>query len=515
MLLRRNGCNRSNARCPGKLSTLKAFETDFMAADTTPSAQATVADVMHALAYVGDLSMGQPTDHSLRTAWLGARIAEVAGCSGPECASVLQVALLRWSGCTANAHELSGLIADDVAGRALMLAQSEDDPAFAVMGARLQGALQALTQIHCEVSGDIARMMGVPADVEQALRSISATVDGSGPNDHPQLPVPTSVYVVELASNLEIFGRVHGLERALEMIRKNSGKTYPRTLADLVVPHAAAWLAALDDEHHYRAAVTFGTGTVQLELMADVIDLKLPWMTGHSRRVAEAALRAAARLGMSRVSQLRCYRAGLLHGIGRAAVPNRVWNTQGKLSAEAREKIRLAPYWTCRAATRIGALAADAELGSYVGERLDGSGTFRACGRQAIPIEGQVVAVAAAWVALQSPRPWRAAMSEHEGRAVLDADVVAGRFDAAVVDALTCSIGPQAVSTSAQEKLLLTERETDVLRCISLGQTTKEVARALGISPSTVRTHVENVFHKLNCTTRAAATLKASTLRLL
>ncbi len=43
------------------------------------------------------------------------------------------------------------------------------------------------------------------------------------------------------------------------------------------------------------------------------------------------------------------------------------------------------------------------------------------------------------------------------------------------------------------------------------GDNTKEVARALGISPSTVRTHVERLFQKLECTTRAAATLKAVT----
>lgn len=486
-----------------------------MCIDPPLNTHAAASDVMHALAYVGDLSMGQPTDHSLRTGWLATRIAELDGCSVSECATVHQTALLRWSGCTANAHELSVLIPDDVTGRATLLTQSQEDPEFVFLAGRVRGAIRSLTQIHCEVSGDIAHMMGANSAVEQALRTISATFDGTGPHDNPKMQIPISVYVVELASNLEIFSRVHGLARALEMIAARSDKVYPARLSETVSLHASAWLTALDDGIHARPTATLETATVPIELIADVVDLKLPWMTGHSRRVAQEARRAAALLGLSEESQSRCYRAGLLHGLGRAAVPNRIWNTPGKLSAEAKEKIRLAPYWTSRAATRIGALSEDAELGSYVGERLDRSGTFRGCGGAAIPIEGQVLAAAAAWVALQSSRPWRAAFSPEEGRAVLDAEVAAGRFNGAVVDSLARLTGRQTGRQSARDRLILTEREIGVLQCISLGHTTKEVARKLSISQRTVRTHVENVFHKLNCTTRAAAILKASTLGLL
>lgn len=64
-------------------------------------------------------------------------------------------------------------------------------------------------------------------------------------------------------------------------------------------------------------------------------------------------------------------------------------------------------------------------------------------------------------------------------------------------------------------KSLLSERETEVLRRISLGESNKEAARVMQISPSTVRTHVESIFRKLACSTRAAATLKALTLGLI
>jgi len=91
-----------------------------------------------------------------------------------------------------------------------------------------------------------------------------------------------------------------------------------------------------------------------------------------------------------------------------------------------------------------------------------------------------------------------------------------GRFDGAVVQAVMAAASGHRSSVAAiPTSISLSERETDVLRRISLGDSNKEVARALNISPSTVRTHVESTFRKLGCSTRAAATLKASTMGLL
>ena len=74
-------------------------------------------DVARALAFVCDLSMGQPTDHSLRTAWLARQLAIAEGLNPDECDTVCEASLLRWSGCTANASEFAELLGDDIAGR--------------------------------------------------------------------------------------------------------------------------------------------------------------------------------------------------------------------------------------------------------------------------------------------------------------------------------------------------------------------------------------------------------------
>ena len=61
----------------------------------------------------------------------------------------------------------------------------------------------------------------------------------------------------------------------------------------------------------------------------------------------------------------------------------------------------------------------------------------------------------------------------------------------------------------------LSRRELDVLALINDGRSNKEVARALGITPETVKTHLKSVFSKLSVKRRAQAVARARNLGLL
>jgi len=295
---------------------------------------------------------------------------------------------------------------------------------------------------------------------------------------------------------------------------------YPPGLAEPLIANASRWLTSLDDDPSLSGPCSldaaFSGRTTSLEILAHVIDLKLPWMTGHSLRVAQLARDAAHQLGLDVSCQQKVYRAALIHGMGRAAVPNMIWDTPGRLAESAWERVRLAPYWTGRAARQIGSLAGEAEVASYAYERTDGSGYYREARAGGIPIEGRILAAATALAALCVARPWRDAFAQDDAGSLLMAEANAGRYDADVVRALLKTPGPdKAKLPSAPVASLLTQRERDVLRWISLGASNKVVAQKLSISPSTVRTHVESVFRKLECSTRAAATLKATQLGLI
>lgn len=468
-------------------------------------------DAILALSMVGDLSMGQPIDQSRRTARLAGFLARACqGDAGQEEAA-RQVALLRWSGCTANAEGFMHLLGDDVGGRRAMLSQTLD-----AAGLRAMRKSRPLAEVHCEVSGDIARTLGLAPAVELGLRHVFEQFDGQGNPlglRHPE--IPEVVYQVVLAGDLEILSRAHGLDAALEWITAQGDRRYPAALVTQLVHHAAGWLEALQQPEPPRVP-TEERARVPLTLVADVIDLKLPWLAGYSRQAAELARSAGKLWGLPGTAIDLLGKAALIHGMGRAAVPNRIWNHPGRLLEGDLEQVRLVPYWTLRASGSTCGLSAPGQLAAHAYERLDGSGYFRSLGGDQLQAEHRLLAAALAWQALRAERPWRPAFSEGEAAGVLEAEAGQGRFDPRACQAVIAAARGEGGATLAKAASgPLTERETEILRRISAGASNKEVARDLGISPSTVRTHVESVFRKLQCSTRAAATLKGLTLGLI
>jgi DNA-binding CsgD family transcriptional regulator len=75
--------------------------------------------------------------------------------------------------------------------------------------------------------------------------------------------------------------------------------------------------------------------------------------------------------------------------------------------------------------------------------------------------------------------------------------------------------GPFARNEEAIRSLGLSPRELDILARLATGESNKEIARRLGISPNTVKTHVARVFEKLEVQRRVQAIDKARFLSLI
>ncbi len=74
--------------------------------------------------------------------------------------------------------------------------------------------------------------------------------------------------------------------------------------------------------------------------------------------------------------------------------------------------------------------------------------------------------------------------------------------------------GPFARNTAAQASLRLTGQEMKVLERLAAGQSNKEIARTLGLSPNTVKTHTANLYAKMEVARRSQAVDKARDLNI-
>ncbi len=227
---------------------------------------------------------------------------------------------------------------------------------------------------------------------------------------------------------------------------------------------------------------------------------------GHSTEVARVARDAGERLGLD-ADDLECLEiAALLHDLGRAPLPNGLWDKPGPLSVAELERVRMHSYYTERILARAEPLREIANLAAGAHERSDGSGYHRGLAGAAMTLKQEVLAAADVWVALRSARAHRPAHAEPEARTIFQNLAHTGAFSARVTTAV-CSPGdaPSQHSTKRVRPAGLSEREVEVLVAVARGLTNKEIASLLGLSPRTVQTHLAHCFEKTGVRTRAAA----------
>lgn len=160
---------------------------------------------------------------------------------------------------------------------------------------------------------------------------------------------------------------------------------------------------------------------------------------GHSRRVASLAFQGAmaAGLGIPECEEIRC--AALVHDIGRAAVPNRVWDKPGPLSEMELRLARSHSYHTEAVLSAAPAFRRILETASSVHERCDSSGYHRR-GRLA-DLRAGLLATADVHEALTHDRPWRSAYSRSVAAEILLGEVSAGRLPREAAHAILGAAG--------------------------------------------------------------------------
>ncbi|MBX7168136.1 MAG: HD-GYP domain-containing protein [Pirellulales bacterium] len=179
----------------------------------------------------------------------------------------------------------------------------------------------------------------------------------------------------------------------------------------------------------------------QAELMAGIvraltsaIDAKDPYTHGHSDRVARVAVRLGRELGCDAQTLKTIYLGGLLHDIGKIGISDAVLAKPGKLSPEEYEHIKTHVEIGYNILVDLRKLGQILPIVRHHHEAFDGTGYPDALPAHNIPWLARIVALADAFDAMGSDRPYRKGMPETQ----LDSVLRSGRgkqWDPDVVDA--------------------------------------------------------------------------------
>jgi HD-GYP domain-containing protein (c-di-GMP phosphodiesterase class II) len=501
-----------------------------------------LAELIAALSLATDLGLGLPQEHVLRQCRIALGLAERVGVDDAERAAVYYVAMLAWVGCTADSYELAAQFGDEIAFRAdahhtdlaglplmgFMLRRVGDGHGpvrRAQMAATLvatggRGATEAM-KAHCRVAAAIASRLGLGPEVQQPLLHVFARWDGKGmPSGVRGEELPLAIRLVHIAGIAEVFHRTDGVTGAIIVSRERAGGQFDPRLVEAFADCApelleglaeeSSWDAVISAEPALDAALTGDELDAALEAVADFSDLKSPWFSGHSRGVARLAAGAAQHAGLPEPSVKELRRAAFVHDLGRAGVPNSIWDKPGALSESERERVRLHPYYTERVLARPEALAGLGAIAACHHERPDGSGYHRSLPGSALSPAARILAAADVYHAMTEARPHRDALPAADAAAELRREAREGRVDAAAAEDVLAAAGHARPGVRDRARPGgLTAREFEVLLLVARGASSRDVARQLVIADKTARNHIERIYTKLGISTRAEASLYA------
>jgi HD-GYP domain-containing protein (c-di-GMP phosphodiesterase class II) len=493
---------------------------------TDDATELVTAELLASLSLATDLGNGFPLEKALRNTLIAVRLAESAGLEGPVLSDAYYTAMLRYIGCTALDYEMGSAFGDAIAARNLFASLDMGQPRralpqvvrhlgqgegpgrrAAIVGHFLRGGKgegDRIVSVDCEVVVQMANRLRLGPGVTTALGQMFERWDGKGvPVGLAGDALEPVARVVHVAHAAEIHHRLSGPEGACRFLEAGAGGWFDPRMVSTFVANAAELLADLGSESVWDAALAAERAPRRhlpadrldelTEAFADFVDLKSPWMLGHSSRVADLAAGAAATMSMSADEIGLVRHAGRVHDLGRVSVPNSVWDKPTALSAADWERVRLHSYYSERVLSGSTVLAPFGRLAGLHHERLDADGYHRGLGAGQLPMAARLVAAADCFAAITEARAHRPGRTPGEAARELEADVAAGRLDRDAVTAI-CDTAGEAVRVPTAWPAGLSDREVEVLRLVARGHREKDIAAELHISASTVHTHVLHVY---------------------
>ncbi|WP_017413484.1 HD-GYP domain-containing protein [Clostridium tunisiense] len=269
--------------------------------------------------------------------------------------------------------------------------------------------------------------------------------DGSGCMKLKNYLIPFEAQIIRLADLLEVMFDENipiykQKDSLIDWIKLHSGRLFCPTIVDCFLNLASSetfWLNLYNVPHmgfilDYIAPkkekyVTLKEFEYIAEIFATIIDSKSGFTAMHSRGIADLAFEVSKYVGYDENKCLKMKIAGLLHDIGKLAIPATILDKKDKLTEDEFSLIKSHTYYTKLILDRIELIPDISEWAANHHEKLNGAGYPRRLSAEHISEESKIIGVCDIYQALTEDRPYRKGMYMYEAFQILD-DMVRSEF---------------------------------------------------------------------------------------
>ncbi len=170
------------------------------------------------------------------------------------------------------------------------------------------------------------------------------------------------------------------------------------------------------------------------------IEAKDPYTEGHCDRLSKYSVALAEHLGLAEELRVALRRAGIVHDIGKLAVPEHILLKPGPLTPEEWKVMKQHPVVGERICAPMKSFRRVLPIIRHHHERLDGSGYPDGLKGEAIPLTARILQTVDIYDALTTDRPYRKALLPKETFEVMQKEVKRGWWDSSLVQELEALI---------------------------------------------------------------------------
>jgi len=197
------------------------------------------------------------------------------------------------------------------------------------------------------------------------------------------------------------------------------------------------------DELEHAEAVLFS-----LALSIEAKDL---YTEGHCDRLSKYSVALAERLGLSEQEKVALRRGGIVHDIGKVAVPEHILLKPGPLTPEERKIVETHPVVGERICSPLRSFRHVLPIIRHHHEKMDGTGYPDGLAGDAIPLTARILTIVDIYDALTTDRPYRKALPPEDAFRSMREEVARGWWDAALLEELEALIRASASTLSGQQ----------------------------------------------------------------